>query len=730
MTRNSNTFPAANRSFTLHLAALALVAGASWTAEAATSYGPDSYVRAQPDGHFYRDGRRVRFWGENVQIGHLPSYAEIDNFVARIHALGYNGVRLWASQTTFNDGNYPRHFRQSSSMDGSDLDRFDYAVARLKAAGISIQMTALHNVGTSTLQNDASPEVRLWARETQEKFPTKETARNKVWAMAAYLSDDWLRMRLERQRLLLQHRNPHSGRTYAAESSVSTWELENESHFVECAMSEDCVTQELPAIAVTRLAQKWAASAYNPGGTIPFDIGDLLTNHYEAYARFIVDRFKTVSDIQATAARGLGPGVRVQPFLYNTGLISPPNALAHYAYSRGDVASMDGYRSPMAPVAAGTSGGYDGGPWVPVSTGGRMPPFMTSFRVQGKAFVIYETSFFRPYHYRAEWGPAMAAWALRQDWDAVYLYAQGNGKVVYGEASPGVNNNGANGHYGTMRLPERVYSNCGPGSPYTEGFQHGGDPAVQMGWALGGRLLQSVSESPVVAEEWNIRDSVLYARPLSTRQLAGYPSAFANDLSRAYEKTVAVRFVGTGTPACSDADSKACARSLLPPAPSTFSVSVLPNTSRPLKITTPAGTVLVGHLPAGDLGQLSPTPVRAHMPAAGFGVVAGLKSDLAGTGSNTSTLIALRDVRNTGYDFDAGGVQLEVPFGAQCGVKAAGTAPLLWTGPGVTFTSSTPLSFSPYDFRFMKGTTSRGSTYAPPAAATGPEGVAWVDARP
>ena len=118
------------------------------------------------------------------------------------------------------------------------------------------------------------------------------------------------------------------------------------------------------------------------------------------------------------------------------------------------------------------------------------------------------------------------------------------------------------------------------------------------------------------------------------------------------------------------------------------------------------------------------------MPSAGFGVVAGLKSDLAGTGSATHTLIALRDVQNTGYDFRNEYVQLAVPFGAECGVKNAGSAPLLWTGPGVTFTSATPLTFSPYDFRFMKGIGTRGTTYAPPAAANGPEGAAWVDARP
>ena len=387
-------------------------------------------------------------------------------------------------------------------------------------------------------------------------------------------------------------------------------------------------------------------------------------------------------------------------------------------------------RPPLATVAAGDPGGNDGGPWVPVSTGGRMPVFMTGFRVQGKAFVIYETSFFRPYHYRAEWGPVMAAWALRQDWDAVYLYAQGHGKTVYGEASPGINNSGANAFYGSVMLPERVYSDCGPGSPYTEGFQHGGDPAVQMGWALGGRLLQSVSESPAVTEEWNIRDSVLYARPARVTDVAGYPAGFANELSKAYEKTVAVRFVGTGTPACSNADTSACVRALPPAAPSTFSVSVLPTTARPLKITTPVGTALVGHLPAGDLGPLGPTPVRASMPSAGFGVVAGLKSDLAGEDANTSTLIALRDVQNSDYGFNPGRVLLDVPFGAQCGVTSAGRTPLLWTGPGVTFTSSTPLSFSPYDFRFIKGSTSRGNTYAPLAAGVGPEGVAWIDARP
>ncbi len=695
----------------------------------ANAFVPGDFVTAS-SGHFYRNGQRVRFWGENVQLGQITSsarpYEEIDNFVARISALGYNGVRLWATQDTFYvvSGN-TRVFPIVRKSDGSKLDLFDYLVSKLSAANISIHMTALHNVGVYSLDKDPNAVVSQWASETREKFPAEPDTTNaqqlKVYTFAPYVSKDWRDMMKAHQGAFLSHLNPYTNRTYAEEPAVSAWELINESQFVGCSLDASCIGS-LPAIAQQSLNAAWVASPYNTFGSTTAQDG--LASHYSAYAHFVSKAFIDASNELRANAKTFGPGVAAQSFIFNTGLnytpnsatSTAPNAVALYAGGQGDATSMDGYRSPLA---SSKTGGFGGTPWIPVAMGGAMPTAMHGFRVKGKPHVIYETSFFRPYPYRAEWGTVMAAFALKQDWDAVYLYAQGDAPSIYGSG-----NTGLNAQYGTIRLPEPpAQSGTCDKSKYTEGFKHGGDPAVQASWVLGGRLVTRVSESPALQITWKIDDNTLFTPGANN----GFPSGFLSQLSDARTNTSAIEFTGATTPPCFKCvDSNAAV-------PTQFSIDWDLSRSqflRRLVVTAPGiGVAASGYL-TGDLGDLAGyrTAIQSH---SGFGTVGVMLSNLSGSANTSHTLLLVGNVANTDYFFDPAKAEVGDSAGPMCGVTNTGRAPILWTQPEIKFTYGAARSYAPYGFDFSaRPQPPRGPAFVTSIDGQGGSGVFWIDSRP
>lgn len=677
-----------------------------------TSTGSSPYITVQ-NGHLYRNGQRVRFWGMNLQAHFLQSYAEIDNAVKRLQAFGFNGVRLWTPQETFYtlDANGVRVFRTATKGDLSPLDRFDYLVSKLAAAGIAIDMTILHNIGTSTLNKDPDPEIRAWAATTETS--TYRPNQLRILFYAPYVSTAWRSMLLTHQQKVLERANLYTGRKYADEPAVSTWELMNEAHFVDCSLDANCFNN-LPSIAKKALSDKWVNSSWNPAHTaLPDDLATLLSSsNYTNFAHFVAETFDNYSQEMRTAAKKMGPGVAAQPFIFNTGP-GQPHAIAQYAHSKGDIVSVDGYRSPMAPTV---TGGYEASPWQPVSMGGKMPNMMYASKVINKPMVIYETSFYRPYPYRAEWGPIMAAYGLKQDWDAVYLYATGNGKVIYGKDKVG-----ADADYGTQPLPEGITAT----ENFTRGFQHGGDPVAMSSWALGGRLFRSVTESPAIQYKWTLTEDVIFSSSQKNNSY-GFPPGFMNHLLVAKEATVAVEYVKSTTVSCLPCDYRSTA-----PQPTTFGVQWDPSTasSTPQKMrmwTTNGGTVVVGHL-SGDLGTLIPGVSATMTGSGGFGAVGALKTNITGQAYSNKTLMMIGRVRNTGYVFDPAKVDLRYPYGAVYGVTNEGTAPLVYEGPAVTFNTTVPYTFTPYAFnRSPLSSGVRASTYTVDAK----NAAIWVTAQP
>jgi hypothetical protein len=615
------------------------------------------YVTVQK-GHLYRNGKRLRQWGVNLQTGYFLTYAEIDLLIARLQGLGFNALRVWPTNGTFYvntpDGPVPATAKKG---DGSALDRYDYLVYKAAQAGMTLQLTALHYLDLPTLREIRDPTISAWVAAAKDDAQLRN-----LHGFAPYVSTGYRNLLKQHIATQLSRVNPYTARRYADEPSVSAWELANEAHFVDCALTPTCLSG-LPTIAFEALSSRWQSSKLNltklplPADTASFIAGAT----YPAFAEFIAQTFVSGSgDLRAHARSVGGPasGVAVQPFIFNTGPTSP-NAVAHFAYSRGDVFSIGAYRSPLQ-----DAGALEGSAWLPVTAGGtKLPTYLNHVKVEGKPMIVYETSFFRPFSYRAEWGPLMVAMALQQDWDGVFLYQYGQPNAIYTAG-------GKPEGYGTMPLPEpSAYSPSPWKRDYTYGFHHGGDPVAMGSWSIAARLFTPVTESSPLQRTWRLPLRTIYSRP------AGYPAGYFDAAwSAAWFGSVAIAFVGD--------DKSSCSPCLLSTAqPKSFAVQWPTPERQTLIVETPAGRAVTGAL-SGDLGQMG-DGIKATIARPGFGIAAVLRSGSSRDAEHSIQVVG--EVSNSGMLFDRNRVNYASPIGAIYGLEQQGAMPLEYKGPAVDF---------------------------------------------
>ncbi|HET6891380.1 MAG TPA: hypothetical protein VFH31_09780, partial [Pyrinomonadaceae bacterium] len=417
--------------FALVAALLALVIPAQPAFAYPAKPSNSQYVIAK-DGHFYVGAERVRLWGYTMTMSYR-NYAEITNVAERYSKLGVNAARPFANGAQFygNSSNLP-FFAPSKKGDNSLLDRYDFTIAELKRKGIFIQATALYQMDKLSLTTWPDAEVRQITTST-----TSDAVRAYIHGVAPYLSPAYEAMLVQHIKNFLNHVNPYTGRKYADEPVFAGWELMNESHFVSCVFSAPCIngtaTNKIPPVLKAHLLRLWkdwqqanstSVSASLPPTETTWNKSD-LPKHRE-YRKFVVEQFIKVSKRLEAVARAQGPGVKVQPISYNTYAGSPLLA-QHAASAAGDYVEGTLYQSPLKNDPSSRFHPFS--PWLTARVRGMYN--LTNVPTEGKPFVVYETSFFRPYTYRQEWGPLMLGTAATQDWDGMYLYSYGQAQEVY-----------------------------------------------------------------------------------------------------------------------------------------------------------------------------------------------------------------------------------------------------------------------------------------------------------
>ena len=175
-------------------------------------------VRMAGDRFEFEDKTPVKFWGVNLAYGGgcAPNKADAEFTAARYAQYGINGVRL-------HKFSYPKNkmgigdLNDATRMSPDGLDRLDYFAAQLKQRGIYYGWS--HTFGFQVCPGNRGKLVAY-----------DEIAKNLQGNTYAFINfaEDVQDLMIEMVVNLLQHKNPHTGLTYAADPALAYLELQNE----------------------------------------------------------------------------------------------------------------------------------------------------------------------------------------------------------------------------------------------------------------------------------------------------------------------------------------------------------------------------------------------------------------------------------------------------------------------------------------------------------------------
>lgn len=194
------------------------------------------------DGHFaYPDGTRARFWGINLlNAACYPSHELADALATQLAANGFNLVRLHHFDSDRAGGVNPdRKSAADPLFLDEGLDRFDYLVSRLEAAGIYILLeTATSRAFTEADGvNDPGPLVPSGHKVLPTFAPS--------WRKAYF---DWATAWLGRT-------NRYTGKAYAKDPGVAMVELTNENSLILLWLTGGL--ERLPEVHRAELDRQW-----------------------------------------------------------------------------------------------------------------------------------------------------------------------------------------------------------------------------------------------------------------------------------------------------------------------------------------------------------------------------------------------------------------------------------------------------------------------------------------
>lgn len=209
--------------------------------------GKTGFVRT--DGEHFVDGqgKRLRFWGVNVNFaGAFPSKEEAAGIAARLAKFGFNAVRLhhyegypypngiWSAA-----GIGSSRLKFPRELDPNQLDKFDFFISELIKRGIYINLN-LH-VARKTTDADGVPSAA--------DLPEKDKGVN-------YYDERLMKLQREFTRTILTHVNPYTGRALKDEPGVCAIEVANENSLLAMWLDGSF---KVPSFYGALLRDKWNA---------------------------------------------------------------------------------------------------------------------------------------------------------------------------------------------------------------------------------------------------------------------------------------------------------------------------------------------------------------------------------------------------------------------------------------------------------------------------------------
>lgn len=205
--------------------------------------GKFGYVHVGQDGHFYVGTQRIRFWGVNMTADACFQHKMNAPKVAlRLAKAGVNVVRFhhmdayWANPSLIQYAS-----GGSRQLNAEALDNLDYFFAQLKKVGVYANLNLL--VFRRFSSSDGLP------AEIDNVTDVKQQH------VIGLFYQPMQELQKEYARLLLTHRNPYTGLTYAQDPAVAFVEMNNENGLVHGFL--DGVTDRIPAVFQADLQRQW-----------------------------------------------------------------------------------------------------------------------------------------------------------------------------------------------------------------------------------------------------------------------------------------------------------------------------------------------------------------------------------------------------------------------------------------------------------------------------------------
>ena len=167
------------------------------------------------------NGKPIKLWGLNLCYGAcLPEHPLAEQRAALYRKYGVNAVRFHKYANGTGWGGIQSK-ESAAEFDPQSLDRMDYQVAKLKEAGIYVELSAhFGNIELGPADVRDVPYLN--------EFGAFEHGRVKTPASGFHYSPELQNVQIRQITNLLAHRNPYTGLTYAEDPCISTVEIINE----------------------------------------------------------------------------------------------------------------------------------------------------------------------------------------------------------------------------------------------------------------------------------------------------------------------------------------------------------------------------------------------------------------------------------------------------------------------------------------------------------------------
>jgi hypothetical protein len=375
--------------------------------------GASGFIKLK-DGHFADgNGEKIRFFGTNLTFGScFPDRETSVAIAARLRKLGMNVVRFHHMDNQKAPGGI--WDSTMKELDPDQLDKLDWLIYQLKLHGIYTNINT-HVSGNYPGMNYIGIEEFNYGK-TIDQFYRPYIEKQKAYA-----------------KMLLTHKNPYTGTTYAEEPAIAFVEVNNENSLLSGWALLTQLNKEHKA-ALTGLWNNWLKS--HPGYKKPIigtDLMRIISNYNNgttdkqkeafwsflvdtemSYAKEMIDYFKNDLKIKALVSETQASYSGVAGILRE----------ASYA----DFIDMHAYwEHPSFPGKSWsrTDWRIRNSSMVSDKNGGTLLRF-GQHRVDGMPLAISEYDHPAPSFYCAEMFPMLNSVAAFQDFDAIYQFACGS----------------------------------------------------------------------------------------------------------------------------------------------------------------------------------------------------------------------------------------------------------------------------------------------------------------